>query len=91
VEEALAGPDGWVVQRLAPIPVYEFPVLAPDGRVHSEPFHAVMGFASTPDGLATMGRASQKQVVNIAQRGGICAVVTGHSPGVHVGPAVRQG
>ena len=90
IEEALAGPDLWVVQRLAGIPVHEFPVLGPDGRVHSEPFHTVMGFASTRDGLATMGRASQKQVVNIAQRGGMCAVVTGHPPGALVGPSGRR-
>ena len=90
VDEALAGPDRWVIQRLAGIPVHEFPVLGPAGRVHSEPFHAVMGFASTRDGLATLGRASQKQVVNIAQRGGIVAIVTGHPPGALVGPSGRR-
>ncbi len=60
------------------IPVQEFPVVGPDGRLHVEPFHIVMGFAPTKDGLAILGRASQKQVVNVAQRGGMCAVVVGH-------------
>lgn len=89
IEEAVASPRQWVVQQLAGIPVYEFPVLGPDGGVHGEPFHTVMGFASTRDGLATLGRASQKQVVNIAQRGGMCAVVIGHPPGALVGPGSR--
>jgi hypothetical protein len=34
-----------------------------------------MGFASGPEGLAILARASQRQVVNVAQRGGMCAVM----------------
>ncbi len=86
VERALADKDRWVVQRLASIPVSEFPVVGPDGKVHVEPFHVVRGFAPTAYGLAVLGRASQKQVVNVAQRGGICAVLTGRPPGQLVGP-----
>ena len=41
----------------------------------SEPFYTVMGFAPGPDGLAILARASQRQVVNVAQRGGMCAVL----------------
>jgi hypothetical protein len=87
IEAALADSSRWVVQQLAPIPVAEFPVIAPDGDVHSEPFHVVMGFAPTQYGIALLGRASQKQVVNIAQRGGLFAVMLGrlsaalHGPG----------
>jgi hypothetical protein len=36
-----------------------------------------MGFAPTRYGLSILGRASQKQVVNVAQRGGMCAVLLG--------------
>jgi hypothetical protein len=86
VEQALADKERWVVQQLAAIPVSEFPVLAPDGKVHGEPFYVVMGFAPTKYGLATLGRASQKQVVNVAQRGGMCAVVIGNAPGRLIGP-----
>ena len=86
LDKALADKDRWVVQQLASIPVYEFPVLAPDGAVHAEPFYTVMGFAPTKDGLAVLGRASQKQVVNVAQRGGMCAVMLGHAPPRLVGP-----
>jgi hypothetical protein len=83
---ALRDPSRWVVQQLATIPVSEFPVVGPDGRVHSEPFHVVMGFAPTQYGVAILGRASQKQVVNVAQRGGLCVVVLGRPPGRLIGP-----
>jgi hypothetical protein len=34
-----------------------------------------MGFASSEDGIAILARASQRQVVNVAQRGGMAAVM----------------
>lgn len=86
VKSALASPDRWVVQQLASIPVYEFPVISDDGRMQTEPFYTVMGFAPSKYGLAIMGRASQKQVVNVAQRGGMCVVAIGHPPGRLIGP-----
>jgi hypothetical protein len=86
LETALADRERWVVQQLASIPVSEFPVLGPDGKLHVEPFYTVMGFAPTKYGLAILGRASQKQVVNVAQRGGMCAVMLGHPPGRLIGP-----
>lgn len=86
IERAINDPARWVVQKLASIPVYEFPVVAPDGEVHSEPFHVVMGFAPTQYGVAILGRASQKQVVNVAQRGGMCVVFAGRMPGRLQGP-----
>ena len=77
---ALADPDDrWVVQQLANIPVREFPVIGPDGGVHAEPFYTVMGFAASEYGVAILARASQKQVVNVAQHGGICGVLVSHS------------
>jgi hypothetical protein len=86
LERALADKERWVVQRLASIPVNVFPVIGPDGGVHVEPFHVVMGFAATRDGVAILGRASQKQVVNVALRGGMCGVMIGHAPGRLYGP-----
>jgi hypothetical protein len=91
IDKALADRERWVVQRLAPIPVYEFPVIDPDGTVHAEPFYTVMGFAPTRNGLAILGRASQKQVVNVANRGGMCAVMLGHTPARLVGPRPTSG
>lgn len=75
LDAALADEELWVVQRLAPIPVLEVPALAQDGTLRPETFYHVMGFASSPGGLAILARASQRQVVNVAQRGGMCAVM----------------
>jgi hypothetical protein len=77
VERALADPERYVVQRLISLPVSDFPVIGPDGAVHVEPFYVVLGFAPSRYGLSFMARASQKQVVNVAQRGGMCAVMVG--------------
>jgi hypothetical protein len=79
MEVALVDPGRWVVQQLATIPVRDFPVLGPDGAIHVEPFHTVMGFAAGQQGLAILARASQKQVVNVAQHGGLCAVAVSRS------------
>jgi len=70
----------WVVQRATRLPVHEFPVIGPAGRVFGEPFYVVMGFAPSRYGLAMLARASQQQVVNVAQHGGLCAVMVSASP-----------
>lgn len=77
IARALAEPGVWVTQRLARIAVYEFPVVTESGSVATTPFYVVYGFAPTKYGLAVLGRASQKQVVNVAQRGGMLAVLVG--------------
>jgi len=84
--------EQWVVQQLARIPVSEFPLLNADGVVSIEPFYQVMGLAPTRYGLSILGRASQRQVVNVAQRGGMCAVLIGRPPGRLSGPGapIRQ-
>jgi hypothetical protein len=46
--------NSWVVQTATRLPVHEFPVVGPDGRVFGEPFYAVMGFAATENGLGTV-------------------------------------
>jgi hypothetical protein len=94
VAAALApGGERWVAQRLVPLPVCQFPMLGPDGRLHAQPFYVVFGFAPSAYGLATLGRASQAQVVNVAQRGGMCVLVVGHPPGqiVQAGPPTHLG
>jgi carboxypeptidase Taq len=84
LDRALAGQDdpydSWVVQSAATLPVHLFPVITDGGRSHDEPFYAVMGFAPTEHGLGTICRVSQKQVVNVAQRGGLAPVLVGHRP-----------
>jgi hypothetical protein len=89
LDRALADPNRCVVQQLASIPVSEFPVVGPGGVVHSEPFHVVMGFAPTQYGVAVLGRASQKQVVNVAQRGGMCVIFVGRPTGRLHGPSTK--
>jgi carboxypeptidase Taq len=83
LERALARADDpyetWVVQSAGTLPVHLFPVLA-DGRSHDEPFYTVMGFAPTAHGLGTICRVSQKQVVNVAQHGGLAAVLVARRP-----------
>jgi hypothetical protein len=90
LECALADQENWVVQRLASLPVYEFPVVTDQGQVHIEPFYTVMGFAPSKYGLGIIGRASQKQVVNVAQRGGMCGVLVGRPAGRLMGPAAAR-
>lgn len=85
LDRAAKEPGEWVVQRLAGLPVHEFPVLGPDGRVRPEPFFGVLGFVPTDEGIAVLGRVSQRLVVNVAQRGGLSAVFVGHRPGTLVG------
>ena len=72
--------ESWVVQSVAILPVYLFPVLDEKGRRHDEPFYAVMGFAPTDHGLSVLCRVSQKQVVNVAQHGGLAPVLIGYKP-----------
>ncbi|HEX3233983.1 MAG TPA: hypothetical protein VHR41_07280 [Gemmatimonadales bacterium] len=79
LEAALDHRERWVVQQLVTLPVGEFPVLGPEDAVHTEPFYVVMGFAASDDGIAILARASQKQVVNVAQHGGLCGVMVSHS------------
>lgn len=84
LDEALAKQqdpeESWVVQAAATLPVHLFPVPDAAGRVHEEPYYAVMGFAPTDHGLGIICRVSQKQVVNVAQRGGLAPVLIGHKP-----------
>lgn len=84
IERALASAEdpeaSWVAQAVTALPVHMFPALDAAGRAHNEPFYAVMGFAPTDHGLGIICRVSQKQVVNVAQHGGLAPVLLGHRP-----------
>lgn len=67
--------DRWVVQQTAKIPVKAFHVLDDSGQLKVEPFYVVMGIAPSHYGVAMLVRASHSNVVNIAQKGGTCAVM----------------
>jgi hypothetical protein len=75
IDRALADEERWVVQQIASIPVKSFHVLDDSGDLHIEPFFIVMGFAPSRYGVALVARASQRPVVNVAQQGGMCAVM----------------
>ena len=75
IERALVDDDRWVAQQVAQIPVKSFHVLDEADQLHVEPFYVVMGFAPSRYGVALVVRASQQQVVNVAQQGGMCAVM----------------
>jgi hypothetical protein len=78
LDRALGDTEGrWVLQQAAPIPVKSFHVFDADDQVDVEPFYVVMGLAPNRYGVALMARASQRQVVNVAQHGGMCAVMIG--------------
>jgi hypothetical protein len=77
IERALGDADRWVVQQAAAIPVKSFPVLDDAGGLAGAPFYVVMGFAPTRYGVALVARASPGSVVNVAQAGGMCAVLVG--------------
>ena len=75
LERVLADEERWVVQQVAAIPVKSFHVLDDLDRARFEPFYIVMGFAPNRYGVALVVRASQLPVVNVAQQGGMCAVM----------------
>ena len=70
-----------MAQAAVELPVLEFPVLDAAGAVRAESFYTVLGFAPSRYGLAALGRASQRRVVNVAMRGGMFGMVVGHPPG----------
>jgi carboxypeptidase Taq len=80
VRKAADPNSSWVLQSATRLPIVEFPVAGNDGRVYGEPFYAVMGFAPTDNGLGILCRVSQKQVVNVAQHGGLAAVLIANPP-----------
>ncbi len=79
LDTALADEERWVIQNKVALPVQEYPVLGPDGQIHLEPFYVVMGFVPSRYGVGLVARASQQQVVNVAQHGGECGVMVSAS------------
>lgn len=75
LQAALADAERWVVQQVTAIPLKSFHVLDDQGHLRVEPFFVVMGFAPSKYGVALLARASQCSVVNVALRGGLCAIM----------------
>jgi hypothetical protein len=76
IDRALADQDDrWVAQQTAHIPVKSFHVMNDKDELQVVPFNVVMGIAPSHYGVAMLVRASQGKIVNIAQQGGLCAVM----------------
>lgn len=71
IGRALEHPDTWVVQELIPLPHVEF--LDPASREVRKEFVTV-GFVSTPDGVAFVGRSSPERIVNISRGGSLVPI-----------------
>ena len=67
----------WIAQEYRKVSTKTFPALDESGDIVFEEFYTVYGLAGTPEGIGILGRASQKKIVNVAQRGGIVAVLRG--------------
>ena len=67
----------WIVQEYRKVSTKTFPIIDENGDISFEEFYTVYGLAGTPEGVGILGRASQKKIVNVAQRGGIVAVLRG--------------
>ncbi|MBI3990637.1 MAG: hypothetical protein HY350_00660 [Candidatus Omnitrophica bacterium] len=74
IEDAISNPKSYVVQELAPVHKEKFPVL-PGGKLRLKDFYTDSGFVVFEKTLGILSRVSSKEVVNIAQGGGICATL----------------
>jgi hypothetical protein len=75
LERALAQPRAWVVQSYYPVAEKDFPVVDEDGNLGLAEYHTVLGLFASEQRLGILGRASRKRVVNVAQKGGVVAVL----------------
>lgn len=75
MDRAVKEKGGWVAQEYKELSTKANAILDENGEVSFEEFYTVYGLAGTREGLGILGRASQQKIVNVAQRGGIVAVL----------------
>ena len=75
LERAVSEPDLWVVQGYRPVAEKDFPVIDEDGNLGLAEHFTVLGLFSSTQRLGILGRASRRKVVNVAQKGGLVAVL----------------
>lgn len=73
--KALGEPSKWVVQRYHPVAEKDFPIIDEDGNLGRAEYFSVLGLFASEQHLGILGRASRKKVVNVAQKGGVVAVL----------------
>ena len=79
IDRGCAEHGKWIAQEYRKVSTKTFPALDETGDIVFEEFYTVYGLAGTPEGIGILGRASQKKIVNVAQKGGIVAVLRGSS------------
>ncbi len=72
---ALREPFAWVAQRYYPVAEKDFPVIDEEGNIGRAEYFSVLGLFASEQRLGILGRASRKKVVNVAQKGGVVAVL----------------
>ncbi len=75
LDDALAAPNTWVAQELISIPRRRTVVPGPGGRFRAKEVYAVYGLFCSPFGVAFVGRASSRPVVNVMQGGGMLGIL----------------
>jgi hypothetical protein len=75
LDAALAEPNTWVAQELIPIPRRRTVVPGRGGRFQPKIVYAVYGLFCSPFGIAFVGRASSRPVVNVMQGGGMLGIL----------------
>ena len=75
LEHGLKNPGYLVVQELAHVPIKRFQHHHLKTNKTDEEFYTVVGIISTEDGMTVVGRVAKRKVVNIAQEGGLAAVL----------------
>jgi hypothetical protein len=68
-------PGEWVLQAYRPVAEKDFPVIDEDGNLGLAEYFTVLGLFASEQRLAILGRASQRKVVNVAQKGGVVSVL----------------
>ncbi len=75
LERGVAHPSDWVVQAYRPVAEKDFPVIDEHGHLGLAEYFTVLGLFASEQRLAILGRASQRKVVNVAQKGGVVSVL----------------
>lgn len=75
LERALGAPGAWVAQAYSPVAEKDFPVIDENGGIALAEYFSVLGLFASEQRLGILGRASRKKVVNVAQDGGLVAVL----------------
>ena len=75
LQAALLRPGSWVAQAYSPVAEKDFPLIDEQGGITLAEYFSVLGLFASEQRLGILGRASRRKVVNVAQEGGLVAVL----------------